>query len=134
MTDITAKLAEELIAWADWCADDSRAPTRRMPSRPFQTIAREAAAALTHHTEAQAGGTEPHGDIFPTKEPGWPFPKGDKGAAPAAPAGRTLTEDEIRSIFLANGFTIKDGLSDLKPYVYQAARAILAASTTKGGA
>lgn len=35
-----------------------------------------------------------------------------------------LTDAEIREIFLANGFTIKDGESDLKPYVFKAARAI----------
>lgn len=32
----------------------------------------------------------------------------------------------IREIMLANGFTIKDGCDDLKPYVYQAAQAIAA--------
>ena len=35
-----------------------------------------------------------------------------------------LSDDEIRELFLSNGFTIKDGCSDLKPYVFQAARAI----------
>lgn len=39
-----------------------------------------------------------------------------------------LTDDDIRRIFMANGFTIKEGQSDLKPYVYAAARAILAAN------
>ena len=37
-----------------------------------------------------------------------------------------VTDSMIREAFLANGFTIKDGYSDLKPYVYAAARAILA--------
>lgn len=37
-----------------------------------------------------------------------------------------VTDSMIREAFLANGFTIKDGHSDLKPYVYAAARAILA--------
>lgn len=32
---------------------------------------------------------------------------------------------EIRDVMLANGFTIKDGCDDLKPYVYQAARELL---------
>lgn len=41
-----------------------------------------------------------------------------------APARKPLSEDEIRSIMLANGFTIKDGCEDLKPYVYAAVRAI----------
>lgn len=36
-----------------------------------------------------------------------------------------VTDSMIREAFLTNGFTIKDGHSDLKPYVYAAARAIL---------
>ena len=35
-----------------------------------------------------------------------------------------LTKEEIRSIFLANGFTIKPGNDDLKDYVYAAAQAL----------
>ena len=35
-----------------------------------------------------------------------------------------LTKEEIRSIFLANGFTIKPGNSDLRDYVYNAAQAL----------
>lgn len=35
-----------------------------------------------------------------------------------------MTNDEIKALMLANGFSIKEGLSDLKPYVYLAARAI----------
>lgn len=37
-----------------------------------------------------------------------------------------VTDSMIREAFLTNGFTIKDGHSDLKPYVYAAARALLA--------
>lgn len=40
----------------------------------------------------------------------------------------TLSNDEIRDVFLANGFTVKDGQTDLKPYVFAAARALLAAA------
>lgn len=39
---------------------------------------------------------------------------------------RVLSNAEIREILLANGFTIKPGHDDLKPYVYQAIRALLA--------
>lgn len=39
-----------------------------------------------------------------------------------------VTDAQIREIFLANGFVIKDGQADLKPYVYAAARALLAAA------
>ena len=40
----------------------------------------------------------------------------------------TITDDQIRAVFLANGFTIKEGQTDLKPYVFAAARALLAAA------
>ncbi|UIF90872.1 hypothetical protein [Cupriavidus sp. UYPR2.512] len=36
-----------------------------------------------------------------------------------------MTKDQIREIFLANGFTVKEGQSDLKQYVYDAAYALL---------
>lgn len=55
--------------------------------------------------------------------------------APAAPPRRErepLTDDEIRAVFLAHGFTIKDGMTDLKPYVYAAARAIVRAAAEIG--
>jgi|GEM_PF-1248909 len=37
----------------------------------------------------------------------------------------TQLNDTIRAVFLAHGFTIKDGHTDLKPYVYEAAHALL---------
>lgn len=37
----------------------------------------------------------------------------------------TSLNDTIREVFLAHGFTIKDGKSDLKPYVYEAVHALL---------
>ena len=45
---------------------------------------------------------------------------------PAQATQAEVTDEQIKEAFLANGFTIKDGHSDLKPYVYAAARAILA--------
>ena len=42
----------------------------------------------------------------------------------AHPPRAPLTRDEIRSIFMAHGFTIKEGCDDLKEYVYEAARAL----------
>lgn len=51
-----------------------------------------------------------------------------ENAAPqASPVAVEVTDDDIRTIFLAHGFTIKEGQTDLKPYVYSAARALLAA-------
>ena len=38
-----------------------------------------------------------------------------------------MSDAQIRDIFMTNGFTIKDGQDDLKPYVYAAARDLLAA-------
>lgn len=40
----------------------------------------------------------------------------------SAPAGERET---IRAVFLRNGFTVKDGQTDLKPYVYAAAEELL---------
>jgi len=39
-----------------------------------------------------------------------------------------MTNDQIREIFLANGFTVKDGQTNLKPYVYEAARVLINAT------
>lgn len=47
-------------------------------------------------------------------------------ASKAVPVS-SLTKDQIREIFLANGFTVKEGQSDLKDYVYAAAYALLGA-------
>lgn len=40
-------------------------------------------------------------------------------------ASQLVTRDRIRAIFLAAGFTVKEGQTDLKPYVYEAAEALL---------
>lgn len=37
-----------------------------------------------------------------------------------------ITDDDIRSVFLAAGFTIKPGNDDLKPYVFEAGRKLAA--------
>lgn len=42
-----------------------------------------------------------------------------------------LTDKEIKEVFLANGFTVKEGQTDLKPYVYAAAKALLRAEADK---
>ena len=46
--------------------------------------------------------------------------------APAVQAVPGITNADIRREFLAAGFTIKPGHDDLKPYVYEAARRVLA--------
>jgi hypothetical protein len=44
-----------------------------------------------------------------------------------------MNRDQIREIFLRNGFTVKEGQSDLKPYVYAAAEELLQASRPASG-
>jgi hypothetical protein len=39
-----------------------------------------------------------------------------------------MTKDQIRAIFLKNGFTVKDGQTDLKDYVYAAAKELINAA------
>ena len=46
-------------------------------------------------------------------------------AAQQAEPVAVATRDTIRTIFMAHGFKIKDGEADLKPYVYEAAEAML---------
>lgn len=51
--------------------------------------------------------------------------------------GQQITHDQVRQIFMASGFTIKDGQADLKDYVYKAAYSLLDAQRAlnkKGGA
>jgi hypothetical protein len=38
-----------------------------------------------------------------------------------------MNDEQIKAVLLAHGFTVKPGNNDLKPYVYEAARALLAA-------
>lgn len=54
-----------------------------------------------------------------------PTPPAEQQAPKAAP-GESLTRDQIREVFMAHGFTIKEGQTDLKQYVYDAAHALLA--------
>ena len=58
----------------------------------------------------------------------WGYVRADattKQAAPKAVPGESLTRDQIREVFMAHGFTIKEGQTDLKQYVYDAACALL---------
>lgn len=57
------------------------------------------------------------------------YPGGTPFRYPAASAQqderKVLSDADIREVFMAYGFTIKDGQTDLKPYVFAAARALL---------
>lgn len=68
-------------------------------------------------TDFSEGQTRPNGD-------GW-RPLTSAGTPHQQPA-QVVPDAVIRDVFLSNGFTIKEGCSDLKPYVYSAARALLA--------
>lgn len=58
------------------------------------------------------------------------FPPGVVSEKPIFPLYRhpprpvLLSNEEIRNVFLSNGFTIKHGNNNLKPYVFNAARAL----------
>lgn len=47
-------------------------------------------------------------------------------------AMQPVSKDLIRKVFLENGFTVKEGQTDLKPYVYEAAHALLNATLPAG--
>ncbi|HIH2744936.1 TPA: hypothetical protein ACYLN4_000602 [Burkholderia lata] len=49
---------------------------------------------------------------------------------PSALDSALVPKDRVREIFMAHGFTIKDGETDLKAYVFDAADALLAAAET----
>ncbi|AHC93977.1 Lar-like restriction alleviation protein [Achromobacter phage JWAlpha] len=55
-----------------------------------------------------------------------PMPHGTEADLPASAPVAVLSDEDIREVFLAHGFTVKEGQTDLKPYVYVAARALLA--------
>lgn len=52
--------------------------------------------------------------------------RGDTAAPEQAEQPHPVNRSVIRDVFLRNGFTIKEGHSDLKPYVYAAAEELLA--------
>ena len=54
-----------------------------------------------------------------------PYKVATAQAAESVPA---LDRDRIREIFMAHGFTVKEGQTDLKQYVYDAAEALLRAA------
>jgi hypothetical protein len=54
-----------------------------------------------------------------------------KAAPGAAQPAAMLTRAQIRDVFLSNGFTIKEGQTDLKEYVYEAAYALLALAAAR---
>ena len=109
------RLAQTENAWTEWqaCAESLQA---------IAQVQGETATVAVDHFD-NAPNTEFTSRIHP------PVEIGTKLYAAPHPAKATqaeVTDSMIREAFLTNGFTIKDGHSDLKPYVYAAARAILA--------
>ena len=56
----------------------------------------------------------------------------DEQAEPGADERAVLSKDAIRDVFLSHGFTVKEGQTDLKPYVYGAAYALLDRAAQSG--
>lgn len=67
-------------------------------------------------------------DVFEHKTEGTSIEEGQSCHGTAVESSATGGDDKaiIREVFLASGFTIKPGETDLKPYVYDAAYALLA--------
>lgn len=64
---------------------------------------------------------------WPEYEPTWAKIEARMtGAAPQPLAVGGEPEDLVREVFLRNGFKIKEGQTDLKPYVYAAAKELTA--------
>lgn len=53
------------------------------------------------------------------------FARAILAAQPPAASRAAITREQIRAVFLANGFTVKPGHDDLKEYVYEAASALI---------
>ena len=101
------------------CAQSSMPGT---PSAYVVTQGSDRAEAMREAVEQAAaiiasGGEAPKAPLAPPAE---------QQAAPKAAPGESLTRDQIREVFMAHGFTVKEGHTDLKQYVYDAAYALLA--------
>ncbi len=95
-----------------------------------RAVRAEALRAQAADVEAAVGLSAGGFLYFITRQPdGSDWPAGTKFYAHPPQAPQAVGDDDIRRIFLANGFTVKEGQTDLKPYVFQAARALLALAT-----
>ena len=74
---------------------------------------------------AETQGWTPTADDYAKCGPSAPQPSPTAQSAESVPA---LDRDRIREIFMAHGFTVKEGQTDLKQYVYDAADALLRAA------
>lgn len=117
---------DEKIEWALKCADQFRGATKMVP-QGWQMVPVEPTIVMIRAGrdtplagEADDDSPEDYRCVY----------RAMLAAAPQQPVpavqGDALTREQIRDVFLANGFTIKEGLTDLMPYVYDAAYALLA--------
>jgi hypothetical protein len=119
MTNTTNTSRAEFLEWAVTDASPLF-PNEIIDPLPDGTYRTSGAnAAWEAWQAARAQPVEPQIDGYPL----W------SGLPPPA-----MSDDVIREIFMRHGFTIKNGQDDLKPYVYAAARAILAVQSTDAGA
>ena len=83
---------------------------------------------MTQHDTLTRFSRDMDGSMEPDENGSWVRFEDAQAAISAtqpAQAAQPVSRDVIRDVFLRNGFTIKDGCSDLKPYVYAAANALL---------
>lgn len=89
-----------------------------------QQEAQEPVALLVRKNSWRAGQWEVAPPGSPSYGLGWADQRKYVYAAPQ-PTPAPLSRDQIREVFMAHGFTIKEGQTDLKQYVYDAAYALL---------
>lgn len=88
----------------------------------------KADSSMTQHDTLTRFSRDMDGSMEPDENGSWVRFEDAQAAISAtqpAQAAQPVSRDVIRDVFLRNGFTIKDGCSDLKPYVYAAANALL---------
>lgn len=80
---------------------------------------------MTDRTHPDSGRIITSGDVIAELQDRIAELEAELEAAPKAAPGKRLTREQIREVFMANGFTVKEGQTDLKQYVYDAAHALL---------
>ena len=119
------------FAWSEQEMQAIRARDRLVEAAVLAKLAAQEPVAWLHVFKAVRGGeTYSTPDEFkcpPQARVGfeWRFSEPLYAAPLPAVVPATIDRDAIRRVFMAHGFTIKDGQTDLKSYVYEAAEALL---------
>lgn len=101
------------------------APKAQQPVRDVPSMTVEQTLAIWEHDFKTP--------MTPEQQDDWVKRERDFAKVQRSAQPRLLTHDELRSIYLGNGFTIKDGQTDLKAYVFASARAVEIAVLKKNG-